>query len=95
MTATPTFSVTYTATTINTYVKPGYLLTVKVYNEAGEVVRTITTVSTDYVLTGIITSVGGNTANGFSSGEVLTTLADFVKTTFIQFQGGFSSASLS
>ncbi len=72
LTFTSTFTITPTATPINTYVKPGYLLTVKVYNEAGEVVKTITTVSTDYVMTGMLTSVGGNTTGGFSGNEVLT-----------------------
>lgn len=72
LTFTPTLTITPTITAINTYVKPGYLLTVKVYNEAGEAVKTIITVSTDYVLTGIITSTGGNTANAFSSDKILT-----------------------
>jgi flagellar hook assembly protein FlgD len=72
LTFTPTLTITPTITAINTYVKPGYLLTVKVYNEAGEVVKTIITVSMDYVLTGIITSTGGNTANAFSSDKILT-----------------------
>ena len=71
-TFTPTITDTYTATPVKT-TNTGYLITVKIYNEAGEVVRTIIQAQTTYLLTGIVTSVNGNTGtNVFSTGENFT-----------------------
>lgn len=59
-TATPTFTVTMTPTPVNTVPEPGYLITIKVYNEAGEVVRTIIEMPSYKNLTGVITNINGN-----------------------------------
>ena len=61
-TVTPSFTVSMTPTPVNTVPKPGYFISIKVYNEAGEVVRTITQMPSYKGLTEVITNINGNTA---------------------------------